>query len=247
MMMATNDIKLKSSLTSGQNPVEYPIPGLADLRILVVDNYDSFTYNLVQYLGEISGAEIKVYRNDRVSVAGIREEEPTHIVVSPGPCTPDDAGISLEVITALGGEYPILGVCLGHQSIGQAYGAKVIRGAEPVHGKTSVIHHDGRTIFSGLPEPFIATRYHSLVLDPAVPPLLALSAWTDDGVVMGVRHREFVVEGVQFHPESLLTLVGKDLLRNFLSRREARWDARAALRGKKSASDGSGISSGVGS
>lgn len=205
---------------------EYPAPGLSDLRILVLDNYDSFTYNLVQYLAEISAAEIRVFRNDQITVAGIREEQPTHLVVSPGPCTPDEAGISLEAITALAGECPILGVCLGHQSIGQVFGGEVIRGEAPVHGKTSMIHHDGRTIFTGLPDPFVATRYHSLILRPELPAALERSAWTADGVVMGVRHREFAVEGVQFHPESLLTEVGKELLANFLRRREAKWEAR---------------------
>jgi para-aminobenzoate synthetase component II len=215
-------IKLKRSFSLGQDLAVFPTPGLSDLRILVIDNYDSFTYNLVQYLGEISGAEIRVFRNDQISVSGVLEEQPTHVVVSPGPCTPDEAGISLGAIAALGGECPVLGVCLGHQSIGQAYGGEVIRGQAPVHGKTSLIHHDGRTIFIGLPDPFVATRYHSLVLHPELPPVLERSAWTEDGVVMAVRHREFAVEGVQFHPESLLTTVGKDLLRNFLGRREAR-------------------------
>ena len=228
MPTASEIVKLRQSFSVGQDQAGFPAPGLSDLRILVVDNYESFTYNLVQYLGEISGAEIRVFRNDAVSVSGIREESPTHVVVSPGPCTPDEAGISLETIRALGGECPVLGVCLGHQSIGQVYGGKVIRGEAPVHGKTSLIHHDGCTIFAGLPEPFVATRYHSLVLDPTLPSVLERSAWTADGVVMAVRHRELAVEGVQFHPESLLTVVGKDLLRNFLSRREARWRAPAA-------------------
>ncbi|MFH0914997.1 MAG: aminodeoxychorismate/anthranilate synthase component II [bacterium] len=230
MMMPTTRerIKLKQSFSQASDRAGFPAPGLSDLRILVVDNYDSFTYNLVQYLAEISGAEIRVFRNDVISVAGIREEEPTHVVVSPGPCTPDEAGISLEAIRALGGECPILGVCLGHQSVGQVHGGEVVRGEAPVHGKTSLIHHDGRTIFAGLPEPFVATRYHSLVLHPELPPALERSAWTDEGVVMAVRHRELAVEGVQFHPESLLTVVGKDLLRNFLSRREARWNSPAA-------------------
>jgi anthranilate synthase/aminodeoxychorismate synthase-like glutamine amidotransferase len=195
---------------------------LRDVRIVVIDNYDSFTYNLVQYLAEISGTVVKVFRNDAIDVAGIRDEQPTHIVVSPGPCTPDEAGISLEVVAELGGETPILGVCLGHQAIGQAYGGRVIRGEAPVHGKTSLIHHDRRGVFAGLPQPFIATRYHSLVVDRALPPVLEVSAWTQDGVIMGVRHKEFTVEGVQFHPESLLTAVGKDLLRNFLTQRKAR-------------------------
>jgi anthranilate synthase/aminodeoxychorismate synthase-like glutamine amidotransferase len=240
MTLTSNRIKLKESFSLGQDQSRFPAPGLRDLCIVVVDNYDSFTYNLVQYLGEISGAEIRVFRNDAVSVAGIREERPTHLVISPGPCTPDEAGISLEAIAALGGEFPILGVCLGHQSIGQAYGGRVIRGAAPVHGKTSLIHHDRRTIFAGLPQPFVATRYHSLVLHRDLPPVLECSAWTQDGVIMGVRHREFVVEGVQFHPESLLTAVGKDLLLGFLSRRKARWDGGVAR-----AEEGAGLAGGA--
>jgi para-aminobenzoate synthetase component 2 len=224
MMMTTKRerIKPEQSFALGQDHAGFPAPGLSDLRILVIDNYDSFTYNLVQYLAEISGTKIRVFRNDAITVEGIREEKPTHVVVSPGPCTPDQAGISLEAIAALGGECPVLGVCLGHQSIGQAYGGKVIRGDGPVHGKTSLIHHDRRTIFAGLPQPFVATRYHSLVLDRSLPSTLEVSAWTQDGVIMGVRHKEFSVEGVQFHPESLLTAVGKDLLRNFLSHRGAK-------------------------
>ncbi len=224
MMMATTQSRIRQEqrYALGQDSAGYPAPGLSDLRVLVIDNYDSFTYNLVQYLGEISGTTIKVYRNDEISVAGIRDEEPTHLVISPGPCTPDDAGISLEAVAALAGDLPILGVCLGHQSIGQAFGGKVIRGAAPVHGKTSLIHHDCKTIFAGLPQPFVATRYHSLVLDRSLPSELEISAWTQDGVIMGVRHKELAVEGVQFHPESLLTAVGKELLRNFLSHRGAR-------------------------
>jgi glutamine amidotransferase of anthranilate synthase or aminodeoxychorismate synthase len=186
----------------------------------VIDNYDSFTYNLVQYLGEISQGEILVFRNDAITIEGIRAERPTHVVVSPGPCTPNEAGISLQVVSELAGEIPILGVCLGHQSIGQAFGARVTRGDAPVHGKTSLVHHDGRTIFLGLPDPFTATRYHSLVVRD-LPPVLERSAWTEDGVIMGIRHRKYVVEGVQFHPESILTEPGKDLLRNFLRSREA--------------------------
>jgi anthranilate synthase/aminodeoxychorismate synthase-like glutamine amidotransferase len=193
--------------------------GMDDLSIVVVDNYDSFTYNLVQYLAEISGTRVKVFRNDAITVQGIRDENPSHLVISPGPCTPNEAGVSLEAIGALAGECPILGVCLGHQAIGQAYGGKVIRGDAPVHGKTSLIHHDRRGVFAGLPQPFVATRYHSLVVDRALPPVLECSAWTQDGVIMGIRHKEFSVEGVQFHPESLLTAVGKDLLRNFLTHR----------------------------
>ena len=223
MMMNTADrkIRLEQRFALAQDSVGFPAPGLSDLRIVVIDNYDSFTYNLVQYLAEISGTRVKVFRNDEISIDGIRKERPTHLVVSPGPCTPDDAGISLEAVAALGGECPILGVCLGHQAVGQAYGGRVIRGDAPVHGKTSLIHHDCRGILAGLPQPFVATRYHSLVLHRALPPVLEISAWTQDGVIMGVRHREYSVEGVQFHPESLLTAVGKDLLRNFLSHRSA--------------------------
>jgi anthranilate synthase/aminodeoxychorismate synthase-like glutamine amidotransferase len=195
---------------------------MSDLRIVVIDNYDSFTYNLVQYLAEISGTKIGVFRNDAITVAGIKEQRPTHLVISPGPCTPAEAGVSVEAITALAGECPILGVCLGHQAIGQAYGGKVIRGEAPVHGKTSLIHHDHRGVFAGLPQPFVATRYHSLVLDRSLPSVLECSAWTQDGVIMGIRHKELAVEGVQFHPESLLTAVGKDLLRNFLTHRGAK-------------------------
>jgi anthranilate synthase/aminodeoxychorismate synthase-like glutamine amidotransferase len=190
------------------------------LRVLVIDNYDSFTYNLVQYLGEISHGDVLVFRNDAITVDGIRRERPTHVVVSPGPCTPNEAGISLQVVSELAGEVPILGVCLGHQSIGQAFGARVTRGDVPVHGKTSSVFHDGRTIFAGLPDPFTATRYHSLVVRD-LPDALELSAWTEDGVVMGIRHRQYAVEGVQFHPESILTDPGKDLLRNFLQIRAA--------------------------
>jgi anthranilate synthase/aminodeoxychorismate synthase-like glutamine amidotransferase len=195
---------------------------LDDLRIVVIDNYDSFTYNLVQYLAEISGTKIGVYRNDAITVDGIKAERPTHLVISPGPCTPDDAGISIDAIAGLASECPILGVCLGHQAIAQAYGGKVIRGEAPVHGKTSLVHHDRRGVFAGLPQPFVATRYHSLVVDRALPPVLECSAWTQDGVIMGIRHKELWVEGVQFHPESLLTEVGKDLLRNFLTHRGAK-------------------------
>jgi anthranilate synthase/aminodeoxychorismate synthase-like glutamine amidotransferase len=221
MIAAREKARLEQRFALAQDSFGFPAPGLSDLRIVVIDNYDSFTYNLVQYLAEISGTRIRVFRNDEISVAGIRDEQPTHLVVSPGPCTPDEAGISLEAVASLGGECPILGVCLGHQAIGQAYGGKVIRGNAPVHGKTSLIHHDCRGVFAGLPQPFVATRYHSLVLDRALPPALEISAWTQDGVIMGVRHKQLAVEGVQFHPESLLTAVGKDLLRNFLSHRGA--------------------------
>jgi len=206
-----------------------PIPQeLTGVRILVVDNYDSFTYNLVQYLGEISRGDIQVFRNDAITVDGIRREDPTHVVVSPGPCTPNEAGISMDAIRELAGVYPLLGVCLGHQSIGQVFGGTVTRGRAPVHGKTSSVFHDGRTVFAGIPNPFVATRYHSLVVrGEDLPEVLERSAWTDDGVVMGVRHRDFVVEGVQFHPESVLTDPGRDILRNFLRNRDARRGGRA--------------------
>jgi len=218
---AEERIVTRQSFSLAQDSAGYPAPGLSDVRIVVIDNYDSFTYNLVQYLAEISGTRVRVFRNDAVSVSEIEEEQPTHLVVSPGPCTPSEAGISVEAIGALAGECPIIGVCLGHQAVGQAYGGRVIRGEAPVHGKTSLIHHDQQGIFAGLPEPFVATRYHSLILERDLPPVLECSAWTQEGVIMGVRHKELTVEGVQFHPESLLTAVGKDLLLNFLSDREA--------------------------
>jgi len=189
--------------------------------IAVIDNYDSFTYNLVQYLGEL-GADVKTVRNDEITVAEIRELEPDGIVISPGPCTPDDAGISLAVVAELGGSIPVLGVCLGHQCIGQVYGGQVVRAGKVMHGKTSMIHHRGQGVFAGLPQPFEATRYHSLVLKKdAVPDCLEVTAWTenpDGGIeeIMGVRHRTLPVEGVQFHPESIMTKVGHDLLRNFI-------------------------------
>ncbi|MDL1871052.1 aminodeoxychorismate/anthranilate synthase component II [Deltaproteobacteria bacterium PRO3] len=186
--------------------------------LLMIDNYDSFTYNLVQYLGEL-GAELLVKRNDELNVAQIRELKPEAIVISPGPCTPNEAGISLEVIDKLKGEFPILGVCLGHQAIGQAFGGKVIRASNVMHGKTSEIHHDGKTLFAGLPNPFVATRYHSLIVErESLPDSLEISAWTDAGEIMGLRHKKYLVEGVQFHPESILTKSGKQLLNNFLTR-----------------------------
>jgi anthranilate synthase component 2 len=187
------------------------------LRVLVIDNYDSFVYNLVQELGEL-GAEPVVHRNDAIDLDGIRAAAPDAILISPGPGRPDDAGISLEVIEQLGAEYPILGVCLGHQSIGQAYGGQVVAAPTLMHGKTSAIHHTGAGVFAGLPEPFIATRYHSLVVEPAtLPDVLEVTATTDDGVIMGFRHRDLPVEGVQFHPESVLTPSGPSLLSNFLA------------------------------
>ena len=185
-------------------------------RVVIIDNYDSFTYNLFQYLAEL-GATVDVFRHDQITVDGIRSLAPTHLVISPGPKTPDEAGISLDAIRSLAGEVPILGVCLGHQAIGQAFGGRVVRGEEPVHGKTSEIAHDGRTVFAGLPDPMTATRYHSLVVERAtLPDVLEVSAWCDGDVIMGLRHRDLPVEGVQFHPESILSAAGHDLLGNFL-------------------------------
>jgi len=187
--------------------------------ILLVDNYDSFTYNLYQYLGEL-GAETRVIRNDEMSAEAALALRPGSIVISPGPGTPDQSGVTLDVIRAAAGRLPVLGVCLGHQALGQAFGGKVVRAPKVMHGKTSEIRHDGRTLFSGLPDPFTATRYHSLIVArDSVPECLEVSAWTADGIVMGLRHREYPMEGVQFHPESILTTAGKDLLRNFLERR----------------------------
>lgn len=182
----------------------------------MIDNYDSFTYNLVQYLGEL-GQDLKVYRNNKITIAEIEQMNPDRIVISPGPCTPKEAGISIDVIKHFTGKIPIFGVCLGHQSIGDAFGGDVIRAPYLMHGKTSMIHHDNKTIFAGLPNPFVATRYHSLIIKrDTLPSCLEISAWTDDGLIMGVRHKQHKLEGVQFHPESILTNAGKDLLRNFL-------------------------------
>jgi len=184
--------------------------------ILVIDNYDSFTYNLVQYLGEL-GAKPEVRRNDQTTVEEIARMAPERIVISPGPKTPTEAGICLEVIKAFAGRMPLLGVCLGHQAIGQAFGGKVIRAPEIMHGKTSDIQHDGKTVFCGLPNPFPATRYHSLIVErSSLPECLEISASTADGLIMGLRHKQLKVEGVQFHPESVLTNAGKELLANFL-------------------------------
>ncbi len=186
-------------------------------HVVIVDNYDSFTYNLFQYLAE-AGAKVDVYRHDQITIDGIRDLRPTHLVISPGPKTPDEAGISLECIRELAGEVPILGVCLGHQAIGQAFGGTVVRASAPVHGKTSEIQHDGRTVFAGLPNPMVATRYHSLVVErESLPDVLEVSAWCDGDVIMGLRHRDLPIEGVQFHPESILTAEGRTLLGNFLA------------------------------
>jgi para-aminobenzoate synthetase component II len=190
--------------------------------ILVIDNYDSFTYNLVQYLGELGAdlpvaREIEVARNDRITIEEIEGLAPERIVLSPGPCTPDEAGITLDVIRHFAGKVPLLGVCLGHQAMGQAFGGLVVRAPYLMHGKTSQILHDGRTVFEGVENPFTATRYHSLIVDRAsVPSALEVSATTSDGLVMGLRHREFICEGVQFHPESIMTASGKRLLANYL-------------------------------
>ena len=187
-------------------------------RLLMIDNYDSFTYNLVQYLAEL-GADVEVRRNDAVGLDDVQARAPDGIVISPGPCTPREAGVSVPLIQRFAGQIPILGVCLGHQAIGAAFGGDVVRAPRIMHGKTSPIHHDGTGVFAGLPDPFDATRYHSLVIDPGtLPPALLRNAWTEEGEIMGVRHRSLLVEGVQFHPESILTLEGKRLLGNFLSR-----------------------------
>jgi anthranilate synthase component II len=186
-------------------------------RVLVIDNYDSFVYNLVQYLGEL-GAEPLVHRSDELTLDQIAGLDPAAVLISPGPGRPEDAGLSNAVIEQFAGKRPVLGVCLGHQCLGQVYGGDVVRAPEIMHGKTSLIRHDGTGVFAGLPDPFEATRYHSLIVDRAsVPDALEVTAWTDDGIVMGLRHRELAVEGVQFHPESILTASGHDLLRNFLT------------------------------
>jgi len=185
--------------------------------ILVIDNYDSFTYNLVQYLGEL-GMETEVYRNDEIILKEITKKSLIGIVISPGPCTPKEAGISVEAVRKLGNKIPILGVCLGHQSIGVAYGGRVVPAKKLMHGKTSPIYHNQQDLYLGIDNPFIAGRYHSLVLDPlSLPPCLEISARTDDGTIMGVRHKEYPVEGVQFHPESILTSSGKNILKNFIT------------------------------
>jgi anthranilate synthase/aminodeoxychorismate synthase-like glutamine amidotransferase len=191
--------------------------------IVVIDNYDSFVYNLAQYLGEL-GWEPVVYRNDQVTLVEIENSGPSHIVISPGPGTPLDAGISNDVIRHFAGRVPILGVCLGHQCIGHVFGGQIIGATIPTHGKSSLVYHDGKTVYKSLPNPFEGGRYHSLVIERQdFPPVLELTATTEDGVVMGVRHREYAVEGVQFHPESIMTDVGHDVLRNFLSYLEPRW------------------------
>ena len=185
--------------------------------ILMIDNYDSFTYNLVQYIGQLGGA-VEVHRNDKISIGAIRELKPDAIVLSPGPCTPEKAGISVEVIRQFGITIPILGVCLGHQAIGYAFGGTVVRAERIMHGKTSTVINDGRTIFKGLPNPFVAGRYHSLIVErDSLPDCFEISAETEEGEIMGIRHKEYPVEGVQFHPESVLTPNGKRVLKNFLT------------------------------
>jgi anthranilate synthase/aminodeoxychorismate synthase-like glutamine amidotransferase len=187
------------------------------MKLLMIDNYDSFTYNLVQYLGEL-GVEVIVKRNDAIDVAGARALAPAAVVISPGPCTPAQAGVSVPILRELAGEWPMLGVCLGHQCIGEAFGGKVVRASRLMHGKTSPVIHDGRTIFAGLTNPFQAMRYHSLLVEPnSIPLSMEVSARTAEGEIMGLRHREYRIEGVQFHPESIGTREGKDLLRNFLA------------------------------
>jgi para-aminobenzoate synthetase component 2 len=188
--------------------------------ILLIDNYDSFTYNLVQYLGEL-GARCQVYRNDEIDLANIEEKAPKYLVVSPGPCTPKEAGVSEGAIRQMAGQIPILGVCLGHQCIGSAFGGKIIRAGRLMHGKSSAVYHDGRTIYQGLPNPFQAIRYHSLLVErESLPNSLEISAETKEGEIMGIRHKNFAVEGVQFHPESIMTQGGKTLLKNFLEMEE---------------------------
>ncbi len=184
--------------------------------ILMIDNYDSFSYNLVQYMGEL-GAELEVYRNDKITLEEIEHRRPRKIVISPGPCTPAKAGISKEVVRRFAGKIPVLGVCLGHQSVAEAFGGEIIKAKKLMHGKTSMIQHDGKTIFKGLPDPFEATRYHSLSVNrKTLPDCFEITAESDDGEIMGIRHKELAVEGVQFHPESILTIHGKDLLKNFI-------------------------------
>ncbi len=184
--------------------------------LLMIDNYDSFTYNLVQYFGEL-GEEVKVFRNDEIDLDGVAKLRPERIVISPGPCTPKEAGISVPLIQRFAGEIPLLGVCLGHQSIGQAFGGRIVHAKQLMHGKTSMIRHHGTGAFRGLPNPFRATRYHSLVIErESLPDCLEITAWTEDGEIMGVRHKTLAVEGVQFHPESVLTEYGHELLANFL-------------------------------
>jgi len=185
--------------------------------LLMIDNYDSFTYNLVQYFGELK-QEVAVFRNDEISLSEIEALKPAHIVISPGPCTPNEAGVSVPLVQRFAEQFPILGVCLGHQSIGQAFGGRIVHAGQIMHGKVSLIHHEHAGVFRGLKEPLVATRYHSLVIEKdTLPEVLEVTAWTDDGAIMGVRHKTLAVEGVQFHPESILTEQGRELLNNFLT------------------------------
>ena len=185
--------------------------------ILMIDNYDSFTYNIVHYLGEL-GEEVVVFRNDKITLEGVGRLDPEMILISPGPCTPKEAGISVDLINEFFGRKPMLGVCLGHQSLAYARGGNIVRAKRLLHGKTSMIHHDAKGIYSGIPDPFEATRYHSLIVEEkSLPDEFEISAWTDEGEIMGIRHKEYVIEGVQFHPESILTHFGKDILKNFLN------------------------------
>jgi anthranilate synthase component 2 len=205
----------------GDQPARRRPASGAAVRVLLIDNYDSFTFNLVQYLGEL-GAEVTVHRNDQIDLDGLRAARPDGLVLSPGPCTPDQAGVTLAAIAALAGAIPILGVCLGHQAIGQAFGGVVRRNERIVHGKASPVHHAGGGLYAGLPSPFLAGRYHSLVVERAtLPAALEITSWTAEGEIMGLRHRTLDVEGVQFHPESILTEAGKPLLLNWLARLES--------------------------
>ena len=190
------------------------------MKLLMIDNYDSFTYNLVQYFGEL-GAQVEVFRNDEITVGGIAQRQPDRLVVSPGPCSPAEAGISVEAIRHFAGKLPILGVCLGHQAVGAAFGGKIVRAQQLMHGKTSVITTTGEGVFAGLPEKFTVNRYHSLAIEKSsCPAVLAATAWTDDGEIMGVRHTQLAIQGVQFHPESILTEHGHAMLKNFLEQRK---------------------------
>lgn len=194
--------------------------------LLMIDNYDSFTYNLVQYFGEL-GEEIAVFRNDKITLEKVKKIAPQKIVISPGPGRPESAGISNAIIQSLQGIVPLLGVCLGHQCIGEVFGGRIIRAQQLMHGKTSLIYHDRKRLFNGFSDPFIATRYHSLVVERAsLPPCLEITAWTDDNEIMGLRHRKHLIEGIQFHPESILTTAGKDLLKNFLDCAEQFWNTK---------------------
>ena len=213
-------------------------------RLLLIDNYDSFTFNLVQYLGEL-GAEVEVFRNDQIDVSGIRSRRPDGLVLSPGPCTPKEAGVTVPAIRDLAGALPILGVCLGHQAIGQAFGGKVVRNDRIVHGKASPVYHRGKGLYAGLPSPFIAGRYHSLVVEKkSLPAALRITSWTDEGEIMGLRHRGLDVEGVQFHPESILTECGKRLLGNWLAEL-ARPDRRPGARPSADRRVGARLSPGI--